>query len=403
MHIMSVSMHPLRSFQPFIDLIIKIENPLFGLLIGTCFTALIQSSSAFIGIIIILAGQGFISLAGSIPLLLGANIGTAITAILASIDASRESKQVALAHTLFKVIGVLLLIWWIPDFVRLIEVISLKNPLPAESVNALSERLPRQIANAHTVFNIILAGIFLPFTVSFAKIVNKIIPCKVEELFRPKAKYLDENLINTPSLAMSEAKQEFLRMINIIRKMTRDIIIPFMEKNIEILIKIEQRGEEINFLRDEINTYLLKIAREKINSKMAGEIYQMMFAVKEFVQIGDIISTTLKQNAVNWCNDKSDFSAKGKREITEYHSITVKQITRAYDLYKEFDLKKAKKMKFKYEEYRSRSIELEKQHYKRLKKEVDKSVESSKTHLELMTMLKLINSHATNTARILLQ
>jgi len=403
MHIMSKSMYPLRSYQPFIDMILTLENPLLGILIGTALTALIQSSAAFIGIIIILAGQGFISLAGSIPLLLGANIGTAITAILASINSSRESKQVALAHTLFKITGVLILIWWIPEFVRIIESISLKNILPGEPINTLSERLPRQIANAHTVFNIILALIFLPFTISFSKVVNKILPCKIEELFHPKTKYLNDSLIKTPSLALSEAKQEVLRMINIIKKMTRDIIFPFMEKDVEILKRIEQRGEEINFLKNEINTYLLKIAREKISSKMAREIYQMMFAVKEFEQIGDIISTTLKQHATNWCNDKSDFSSKGKKEILEYHSLTIKQITRASNLYKKFDLKKAKKMKLKYEENRDLFIELEKQHYKRLKKEVEKSVESSKTHLELMTMLKLINSHITNTARILLQ
>ena len=105
MNIMSESMSPLRDYEPFINLMKNLENPVFGLLIGALFTALIQSSSAFTGIVIVLAQQGLLSLDAGIPLLLGANIGTCVTAALASIGATREAKRVALAHVIFNTTG----------------------------------------------------------------------------------------------------------------------------------------------------------------------------------------------------------------------------------------------------------------------------------------------------------
>jgi Na/Pi-cotransporter len=178
MHIMSDSMFPLRSFSPFIDFIVKLENPFLGILVGAIFTALIQSSSAFIGIMIILATQGLLTIEASIPLLFGANIGTAITAILAGIKTDREAKQVALAHTLIKVIGVLIFLFWIPQFVEIVKLVSPKSSLSGGNFNSLAETVPRQIANAHTVFNIVLTCLILPFINLFGKLVEKLLPLK---------------------------------------------------------------------------------------------------------------------------------------------------------------------------------------------------------------------------------
>ncbi len=123
MKLMSDAMKPLRTYAEFINLMKGLENPLLGLLVGTVFTALIQSSSAFTGIVIVMAQQGLITLDAGIPLVFGANIGTCITAGFASIGTSREAKRVALAHVLFKVCGVTLFIFWIPTFVDIIQAI----------------------------------------------------------------------------------------------------------------------------------------------------------------------------------------------------------------------------------------------------------------------------------------
>ena len=147
MKLMGDAMEPLRTYSEFINTMKGLENPLLGLLAGTVFTALIQSSSASTGVVIILAHQGLITLEAGIPIIFGANIGTCVTAGLASIGTSREAKRVALAHVFFKIAGVMIFIFWIPGFAEIIRSIASK----------FGSDIARQIANAHTIFNVSLA------------------------------------------------------------------------------------------------------------------------------------------------------------------------------------------------------------------------------------------------------
>ena len=403
MQIMSDSMYPLRSFSPFIESIVKLENPLLGILAGTIFTALIQSSAAFIGIMIILATQGLLSLEASIALMLGANIGTAITAILASIKTDREAKQVALAHTLIKVIGVLIFLFWIPQFAEFVRIISPKSALSNDEFSILAETVPRQIANAHTVFNIVLTCLILPFTNAFAKLIEKILPIRITEQAVLKTVYLDYGMVKNSSLALSLAKKETLRMGRLVQNMSEEIIIPYLVKKTEVLNDIKQKEEEVNFLRDQINDYILKITRENLNEERVNESFQLLYTVKEFEQIADIVSTTMISKAERWSKMDFNFSTEGKDEIIKYHTKTQKQLSRALEVFESVNLEKAKAMKEKYRQYRNMEIELEKQHFERLKNEIVETISSSKTHIELMTMLRAINGHATNIARILLK
>jgi len=403
MYIMSDSMYPLRTYNPFIETIIKLENPLLGLLAGTIFTALIQSSAAFIGILIILATQGLISLEASIPLLLGANIGTAITAILASIKTDREAKQVALAHTLIKVIGVLIFIFWIPQFVDIIKSISPQTSANGNDFNALAETVPRQIANAHTLFNIALTGLILPFTNVLGKMIERILPLKVEEQPALKTVYLDYGMVKNSSLALSLAKKEVIRMGNLVLDMTTDIIVPFLIKKVEVIAEIKQKEQEVNFLRDEINDYILKITRENLNEERVNEAFQLLYTVKEFEQIADIIHNNLINKAEKWCSMGYEFSVEGKNELIDYHLHTQNQVSRAIAVFEEINLEKLRVMKAKNKEYRNLEQNLEKQHFERLRQEISETILSSKTHIELITTFRSINSHATNIARILLK
>ncbi len=410
MRIMSETMYPLRSFEPFLDLVIRLENPLLGILTGAVLTAVIQSSAAFIGIMIILSTQGLLNMQSSIPLLIGANLGTAITAILASLQSTRESKQVALAYTIFKASGAFLLIWWIPEFIQLVErITSIYIQSPAAQKDIRSS-MPHQIANAHTIYNLILAGIFLPLVGFFEKLINWILPVKSGYKDIYSTKYLDESMIKTPLLALNLAKQEVLRMMQKVLEMTEMIIVPFLEKKATVMGEIEVHENQVDFLRDSINEYLLKITREPAGTSNVEEAFQMMYAVKEFEQMGDIVSTNLMEKAREWCNSRAEFSASGKEELIEYHRLTLDHISKTIELYHHYDpehAKKiipgdAKKIKDYYKDYRNHTFELEKHHFDRLTGMVKESLKSSKTHLELITMLKVISSHATNTARIFL-
>ena len=404
MHVMSQSMEPLRNYSPFINMMLKLEAPLIGIIVGAIFTALIQSSSAFIGIMITLSVQGLLTLEASVPLILGANIGTSATALLASISTSNEARKVAIAHTASKFFGVLLFVWWIPGFVDMIREISFLQDSALGNSETL-QSTPRQIANAHTVFNVALALLLFPFTDQFASLINRMIKEKeMEEKPAFRTVYLDKNVLRSSTpLALNLAKEEVLRMGNIVEEMLKYVIPPFLDKSESQLNYIENKEREVNFLRDKIKDYLLRISRQDIEAERINEAFQLIYTVKEFEQIADTISVNIAQKARSWCKSDLAFSEEGMREISDYHTRALKQVNRAIEVLREVNLEKAKHMKKKFKKYRNMAIELEKHHYERLKEDVSKSVTSSKTHLELLGLLRVINERATNIARILLK
>jgi phosphate:Na+ symporter len=404
MHIMSEAMYPLRTYAPFLDILVNMENPLLGILTGVVFTALIQSSSAFIGIMIVLASQGLLSLEASIPLLLGSNLGTAVTAILAGLGGGREGLKVGIAMSMVKLIGILVMVWWIPSFAGLVETISPKaGPGMISDTQAVAAVLPRQIANAHTLFSFLLALLFLPFTNGLARLVDALVPAdRIADERKPKTMYLDKRFIVTPSLGLNLAKQEALRVGNLVREMGYEIILPFTEKSGHTLASIGQKEETVDFLALEIQHYLTALTRENVGQKRVDEAFQIMYVVNEFENMADIISKILVRRAGTWLDSEADFSAQGKQELQEFHQHVMNQMNRSMEVFKDLNLERAREMKTKYKKYRLLAMEFEMQHYRRLQDPGSGSQESSETHLELISMLRNIAGHATNVARIFL-
>ncbi len=391
MHIMSNAMVPIRDWAPFIELLLKLENPLLGILVGAVFTALIQSSSAFIGIMIVLASQGLLSLDASIPLLLGSNLGTPVTALLSSMKAGIEAKKVAVAFLIIKLISVLIFAGW---------TIQLGKFLVQMAPEASLQRL---IANAHTIINLVLMIILLPVTPQVARLVDWLVgKGKEDHKISFNTLYLDNATITTPSLALNLAKQEILRMGMIVRDMLSKIITPFIDKDSDALNSIYTSEKNVNFLRDHIKDYLLMINRESSNSKRLDESFQMLYSMNEFEKIADIISGSLANRAEKWVIKEYEFSKDGKKELIEFHQKIDKQLKRAMVVFDETNLQKAAQMKSKHKEYRALSRELEKQHYSRILEGMKESQDSSKTHLEILALLSSIDSNATNVARIAL-
>jgi phosphate:Na+ symporter len=402
MYIMSESVSPLKSYDPFIQLILRLEAPLIGIIIGALLTAIIQSSSAFIGILIILSMQGLLTVSAAIPLIIGANVGTAITTVLASLNGSKEAKQVALAHTLMKIIAATVAVFFIPTLIKIITALSSEN-LGLNGFNGDENIIyPRQIANAHTIFNIGLCILFLPVTNIYAKIISRILPMKEKAIPPFTLMHIDDSLLAAPSIALNAAREELVRMMKKVTYMTENIIQPFLNRNSDTLKEIEQEEEEINFLRDKIVDFLIKATQNDIPVESAEEAFIMMNAVKEYEQIADILSTQLKEKAVSWCISDYEFSEEGRNELIKYHEHTIAILQEAVTVYDDFNLKKAKNLKSQYHAYQEEYFELERQHYDRLKENIQSSIASSKTHLEIITLLRVVSSHATNTSRILL-
>lgn len=410
MKLMSDAMKPLRTYAPFIDLLKGLEKPLLGLLVGAVFTALIQSSSAFTGIIIVLAQQGLLTLDAGIPLIFGANLGTCVTAGLASIGATREAKRVALAHTLFKVGGILLFILWIPSFADIIRSISPSSD--AIGIEKLAVATPRQIANAHTLFNVSLAFIFLPFTILFSKLILKILPEKKgEKGLTPVTWHLDDAAISTPAFAIGLAQTEISRMAKISKRMLNAIIIPFItdeEKRDEIYPKlslregIDMREEKIDFLEDKVTEYLFRIAREELSKSQASEVYVMMSIAKDMESIGDVVHRNLVPLIDKKYKLKKDFTKTGKKEIEDYHLRVMKQMSRLETAFAEYDFNKAKKILKKEAKYRELEAGYRMAHLERVQKEKTKSIVTHEIHMELMDMLKQIHVYLRNIAQAII-
>ncbi|MCP4754602.1 MAG: Na/Pi cotransporter family protein [Proteobacteria bacterium] len=398
MKLMSDAMKPLRTYPDFINLLRGLENPLLGVLIGALFTALIQSSSAFTGIIIVLAQQGLITLEAGIPMVFGANVGTCVTAGLASIGTSREAKRVAMAHVIFKLAGVCLFIFWIPSFAELIRAIAAR----------FDSGTARQIANAHTIFNVSLALIFLPFTGLFAKLIMRIIPEeKVDQDLKLATWHLDESSFGTPALAIDLARTEIARMSKILGRMLEAIIQPFMSDKVEqdkyfpqisLMEGIDMREEKLDFLERKIRDYLIELSKEEIVGKQANEVFGLVSIVSDIESIGNLIHRNMvpmipKKQALD-----TDFSEEGKEELMIYHTKVCKQIGLLQQAFSELSLDTARQIMGKERRYLDMELQYRAKHLERLLRDQKDTVQTHEIHMELMDIMKQIIVFSSNIA-----
>ena len=279
MSIMSDAMKPLRSYQPFLDLMIQMENPLIGILVAAAFTGLIQSSSATTGIVIVMATQGFISLPAGIALSFGANIGTCVTAMLASIGKPREAVRAATVHVFFNVAGVVLWFYFIPYLAELVMWLSPAHP-ELSGMERMAAETPRQIANAHTVFNIVNTFIFIGFTTQIAKLVQKLLPDKPAELeeIQVRSKYLDRELLSTPALALDRVRLEVMHMGEKVYDMYQHIMPAILSGDRGELSRIREMDNEVDLLYEQIIEYMGLISKGSLSDNQTEEFLALMEA-----------------------------------------------------------------------------------------------------------------------------
>ncbi len=422
MKLMSDTMSPLRDYPVFIDVMQQLEHPFMGILAGTVFTALVQSSSATTGVVIVLAHQGLISLETGIPIIFGANIGTCVTAGLASINATREAKRVAVAHVIFKIAGVLIFLFWIPGFAEFIRLIS----------ERFGSDVARQIANAHTIFNVSLAVFFLPFTPIFSRLIFKILPVRGEPVtIEMKTKYLDDSTITSPAVAIELARSELSYMAQILGRMLRGVIIPFIsdrkwiqkedlsEEEKEQLIKeipvrderhpslslreaLDMREEYIDFLNDKIHDFLIRITRYESSKAQAKELYGMISIASDMESIGDLIHRNLVKLVEKKSKLNEDFSVEGKEELMIYHDKVCRQIDRLGEAFAELDIDKAVRIMQRERKYLDLEAQYRIKHLERVRHERTDSIQTHEIHMELMDILKQIIVYTSNIAKTFL-
>lgn len=391
MKVMSDTMKPLRSDPAFNSILTSFENPFLGILAGAIFTALVQSSSATTGIVITLASGGSITLEAGIPLIFGANLGTCITALLAGLNASRDAKRVAVAHITFNLIGVLLFCFWIPTF--------------ADWVSQTSQNIPRQIANAHTFFNIIASIVFLPFTGYIAKAIIHYFPDKEldRNIEKPAVLHLDESLLDQPTAAINNAQAEIKGVVGLMERVVGTLVRPFINgqdlndienEEVDLISATNQRVEKIDFLNDKITEYLVATSKSDLSTKQSKELFTLTSIVNYLSSMNDLMKlrfSTLvsKKDGIN-----EDFSPEDQDEILKYHQRLIKQVKRLDKFFAKFDKAKAEKIIAKGKENKDLEQKYRLDRFERISSQdpsSGKSADLNQLHTQVMDLLKQVN------------
>jgi len=329
MTVMSDAMQPLRSFQPFLDMMVSMETPLVGILVAAAFTALIQSSSATTAIVIVMAGQGFITLPAGIALAFGANVGTCATALLAAIGKPREAVRAAASHVLFNIAGVLLWLGFVDQLASFVTVIS---PTHEELLGAqrVAAETPRQIANAHTIFNVANTLVFIWFATAFARFIEWLVPdrpLELESVYR--VKYLDDELLSTPSIALGRARVEIEHMGRQVNDMLQQILPAILHGNRQTLLAIRQMDERVDALHAQIVTYLGKISKSKLTENQSDEFLRLMDVVNDLENIGDVVETNLVELGISRLEKNVTISPQTQEVLLEFHAVVIRAVADA--------------------------------------------------------------------------
>lgn len=317
MNMMGDATRPLRSYQPFIDMLAQMDNPVVAILLSAAFTALVQSSSATTGVIIVLGSQGLISLEQGIALVLGANIGTCVTALLAAIGKERHGLRPALIHVMFNVSGVLLWYGFIDELAWLSSWLSPSSE-ELSGTQRLAADIPRQIANAHTIFNVGNTLIFIWFTGAFAWIVTKFVPEK-----RPtgpgaiKPRFLESTLIGTPTLALDAARMEIVRMASHVMPMVREAGPAVLEGSESDLDRIHDLDKDVDTLHAAIVKFLGRVSREELTPKETESLSDYLNIATAFESIGDVVETDLVHSGRKRIEKRVQVSPDTQRVVSE--------------------------------------------------------------------------------------
>ena len=295
MNIMGEGMEPLRSYAPFLELMKEMQNPLYGILVGLLFTALVQSSSATIAIVIVMASNGFLTLPAGIALVMGAHIGTTVTALLATIGKSREALRTALIHVLFNFIGVLIFLPFIPDLANMAVWLSSSNAIHDGSMAQLAANTPREIANANTLFTFIILLIFLPLIPVFLWTVNRMVPVVSEEKavgeFKPE--FLDPSLLATPALAMQAVTYELEIYQKQFGLFYRRAISLISKPNMERLSREDLIIHRLRAYERQLLSYIGRVGQAEMTPEEQQEHMKLMNVINNIESMLDAVQTNI--------------------------------------------------------------------------------------------------------------
>ena len=385
---MGGGLKPLRELPAFTDFMVELSHqPVLGLIVGTVFTMIVQSSSATIGILQTIADEGMISLRGALPILFGDNIGTTITAVLASIGATVAAKRTALVHVIFNIVGAIIFTILLPVVYNIVLWLG-------EGVN-----IRMQIAYAHGLFNVTNTLIFLPLIPMLAWIVTKVIPGTMQEI-QFKAIYLDERLLATPAVALGQAQHEIVRMGQYAYESLQDATGFFFNKDTKSAEMALQKEELVNELNRKITDYIVKIHQKGLSPGESEKATGWFQTVSDLERIGDHAENVVELGEFR-IHNKLELSADAAAEVKEMVEVANNAVNKALAALEHNDKDAAKdvlQLELKLDELER---EYRKNHIQRLHKDLC-SVGTGAIYLDLLTNLERIGDHSKNIAQFVL-
>lgn len=392
LEMMGDGMKPLRDWEAFIDLTVSFSNhPILGVVAGTVFTLIVQSSSATVGILQGLYSEGLIPLGGALPVLFGDNIGTTITAVLASLAASVAARRAAAAHVIFNVIGTIIFLLILPIFVNYVEWIS--------GVLGLEEKM--QIAFAHGTFNVINTLIQLPFVGLLAVLVTKIVPGE-DATVEYGAKYLDKTLIGqSPSIALGQAKEEVVRMGEFSVKglqESMDYLFTGDNKHANVTFQLE---EAINNLDRVTTDYLVELSQESLSEHDSKLHHSLFQNIRDIERVGDHF-----ENLVELIQAKDShrvkFSEEATQELREMYELVLDTVSLSVLALDKQSKDFAREVLSKEDRIDELERVLRKRHINRLNKG-ECSGQAGIIYADIISNLERVGDHAVNIAETILE
>lgn len=386
MEFMKDAVKPLAQYQGFTNALISFgQRPILGLLLGFAITGIVQSSSASMGMLIALATQGLIPLTSALPILYGDNIGTCVTSLISSIGASRNAKRAAVMHLLFNLIGSLLFLFVLNRPISYI--VTRINPTDAA----------RQIANAHTLFNLINVVLLLPFAKYIVKLAMKLIPDNSDENDERATKYLDERMLETPSIALGNTVKETLRMGEIAKTCLSSSMDGFINKSDKSVKEALEKEEIINLLKKSILNYLLSLSKASLPDNLVESVDSLFNIVNDIERIGDH-SENIAELATTAIGQNLDLSNEGIEEIKQMYKMVIQNYETALKLIDEKDEVLAKQILETEEEVNKIEKSIRTNHIYRLNNEKC-SIDSGILYIDLISNLERISDHCANIAK----
>jgi len=388
--LMSDAMRPLRSHEGFQNLIATVgDNRFLGMLIGLVFTAIVQSSTAVTGVIILMTMEGLITIEAALALIIGANIGTCFTAVLASLSGTTAAKRAATVHVILNVFGAVIFLVFMPQFRWAVEFIT------------PSGYVPRMAANAHTIFSIVIVVVFLPLINQLVKFVTLIIPerkaADTDDILKD-TRYLDWKMTNTPTVAINLAQQELLYMADLAGQNIRLSIEGLLDKKNKKLKRMKRQEKLVDRLEKEIVRYLAAVSHVSLGKDTSVRHAGLLHAANDIERISDH-ARNIARSAKQIIDEDLNFPREALREIEDMYSPLIELYDTAVKSVKENDSILALDVKRLKSQIDAMERKMRLSHIKRMV-EGDINAADGIIFLEILSNLERIGDHSVNISHL---